>query len=61
MVHVSTLTGAQHCNWESVRVERIGEGIERQMIVGDQLMYAACAWSHTWTRRLTSILTNRSR
>jgi hypothetical protein len=38
MVHVSTLTGAQHCNWESVRVERIGEGIERPMIVGDQLM-----------------------
>jgi quercetin dioxygenase-like cupin family protein len=38
MVHVSTLTGAQHCNWESVRVERIGEGIERQMIVEDQLM-----------------------
>jgi hypothetical protein len=29
MAQVSTLTGAQHCNGESVRVERIAEGIER--------------------------------
>jgi quercetin dioxygenase-like cupin family protein len=29
---------AQLMNWESVPVECIGEGIERQMIVGDQLM-----------------------
>jgi len=39
MEQVSTLTGAaQHCNWESVPTECIGVGIERQMIVGDQLM-----------------------
>ena len=39
MAQVSTLAStAQHCNWESVPIERIGEGIERQMIVGDQLM-----------------------
>jgi unsaturated pyranuronate lyase len=29
---------AQHVNWSSVPVERIAEGIERQMIVGDNLM-----------------------
>lgn len=29
---------AQHLNWSSVPVERIAEGIERQMIVGDNLM-----------------------
>jgi quercetin dioxygenase-like cupin family protein len=28
----------QHMNWASVPIELIGEGIERQMIVGDQLM-----------------------
>ena len=39
MAQSSTLIGApQHCNWDSVAIERIGEGIERQMIVGDQLM-----------------------
>lgn len=29
---------SQHLNWQSVPVENIGEGIERQMIVGSQLM-----------------------
>ena len=28
----------QHMNWASVPVESLGEGISRQMIVGDQLM-----------------------
>src|ERR1044071_7253236 len=28
----------QQWNWQRVPVEQIGEGIERQMIVGDQLM-----------------------
>ena len=27
-----------HQSWDNVEVERIGEGIERQMIVGDRLM-----------------------
>ena len=29
---------AQHVNWSSVPVERIAEGIERQMVVGENLM-----------------------
>ncbi|HJQ32460.1 MAG TPA: cupin domain-containing protein [Pyrinomonadaceae bacterium] len=29
---------AQHVNWETVPVERPSEGIERQMVVGQQLM-----------------------
>jgi quercetin dioxygenase-like cupin family protein len=29
---------AQHCNWQNVPVEKLGEGIERQMLVGDNLM-----------------------
>ena len=29
---------AQHLNWESIPIESLGEGIERQTIVGDQLM-----------------------
>jgi quercetin dioxygenase-like cupin family protein len=29
---------AQHVNWDSVPVERPSEGIERQMVVGQQLM-----------------------
>jgi quercetin dioxygenase-like cupin family protein len=29
---------SQHWNWHSVAIENIGEGIERQMIVGSQLM-----------------------
>jgi unsaturated pyranuronate lyase len=39
MEQLSTLTGAHRLsNWDSVPSERIAEGIERQMIVGDQLM-----------------------
>ena len=39
MQQTSTLLGiAQHCNWQNVPVETIGEGIERQMIVGERLM-----------------------
>jgi quercetin dioxygenase-like cupin family protein len=39
MEQVSTLTGAHGLsNWDSVPKEQIAEGIERQMIVGDQLM-----------------------
>ena len=29
---------AQHLNWSSIPVERIAEGIERQMVVGENLM-----------------------
>ena len=29
---------AQHLNWSSIPVERTSEGIERQMIVGDNIM-----------------------
>lgn len=29
---------AQHLNWASIPVEKLEEGIERQMIVGEQLM-----------------------
>ncbi len=29
---------AQHCDWDSVPIEKLGDGIERQMIVGERLM-----------------------
>jgi len=32
------LGGAQHLNWSSIPVERPGEGIERQMVVGRNVM-----------------------
>ena len=32
------LGGAQHVNWSAVPVERPSEGIERQMVVGNNLM-----------------------
>ena len=32
------LGGAQHLNWSSIPVERPGEGIERQMVVGENVM-----------------------
>ena len=39
MTQVANLNvAAQHVNWESIPVESLGEGIERQTIVGDQLM-----------------------
>jgi quercetin dioxygenase-like cupin family protein len=31
-------SSAQHVNWSSVPVERLAEGIERQMVVGENLM-----------------------
>jgi len=35
-----TMTNAdsQHLNWDSVPVEQLAEGIERQMIVGEKMM-----------------------
>ena len=30
--------GTQHVNWSSIPIERPGEGIERQMVVGDRMM-----------------------
>ena len=33
-----TGNGFQHHDWASIPVERVGEGIERQIIWGDQLM-----------------------
>jgi len=35
---VTGLFPAQHLNWDSIPVERPGEGIERQMVVGQNLM-----------------------
>jgi quercetin dioxygenase-like cupin family protein len=37
MQQTTNLPGIAH-NWQNVPVESIGEGIERQMIVGDRLM-----------------------
>ncbi len=34
----AVLGGAQHLNWESIPVERPSEGIERQMVVGRNMM-----------------------
>lgn len=38
MTKVITKTFSQQYNWADVPVEQIGEGIKRQIIVGDQLM-----------------------
>ena len=32
------LSGAQHLNWSSIPIERPAAGIERQMVVGDNMM-----------------------
>ena len=32
------LGGAQHLNWATIPIERPAEGIERQMVVGEQMM-----------------------
>ena len=29
---------AQHLNWDSIPVEQVSDGIERQMVVGDRMM-----------------------
>jgi quercetin dioxygenase-like cupin family protein len=35
----TTLTGpGQHLDWEGIPVEEVGEGIKRQLIVGERLM-----------------------
>jgi quercetin dioxygenase-like cupin family protein len=34
----AALGGAQHLNWASIPVDRPSEGIERQMVVGNNLM-----------------------
>ena len=36
--HASSNGLAQHLNWESIPVEHVSEGIERQMVVGDRMM-----------------------
>jgi quercetin dioxygenase-like cupin family protein len=35
---VAAIARAQHLNWSTIPVERPGEGIERQMVVGQNLM-----------------------
>src|SRR6266567_2123938 len=35
---VATASRAQHLNWSTIPVERPAEGIERQMVVGQDLM-----------------------
>ena len=35
---VAALARAQHLNWSSIPIEHPGEGIERQMVVGQNLM-----------------------
>ena len=34
----SFIAGAQHLNWSNIPIEHPAEGIERQMVVGQQLM-----------------------
>ena len=34
----TSMGGAQHLNWSNVPVEQVSEGIERQMVVGENLM-----------------------
>lgn len=36
--HVSRNGIPQHLNWAAIPVEQIGEGIERQMVVGNRMM-----------------------
>ncbi|HKX32919.1 MAG TPA: cupin domain-containing protein [Blastocatellia bacterium] len=38
MPTITKSTPAQHVDWDRIPVEVIGEGIERQLIVGEQLM-----------------------
>src|ERR1051325_2703516 len=35
---VAAIASAQHLNWSTIPVENAGEGIERQMVVGQNLM-----------------------
>ena len=34
----SIIGGAQHLNWSGIPIEQVGEGIQRQMVVGEGLM-----------------------
>ena len=40
-----SLVGFQHVDWSSVTVERIAEGIERQMVWGDRIMVCRLRFS----------------
>jgi len=33
-----SIGGAQHLNWDSIPIEQVAEGIQRQMVVGEALM-----------------------
>jgi hypothetical protein len=53
------IAGAQILNWENIPFERIGNGIERQMIVGEKLMICRLRFAHSQSRRNTTIRTNK--
>ncbi|HVQ42853.1 MAG TPA: cupin domain-containing protein [Vicinamibacterales bacterium] len=38
MTNPASVLSAQHVNWSAVPTERVGEGIERQMVWGDRVM-----------------------
>ena len=38
MTNPVSVLSPQHINWSSVPTERVGEGIERQMVYGDRVM-----------------------
>jgi unsaturated pyranuronate lyase len=38
MTNPASVLSAQHVNWSGVPVERVGDGIERQMVWGDRVM-----------------------
>jgi quercetin dioxygenase-like cupin family protein len=38
MTNPASVLSAQHVNWSGVPAERVGDGIERQMVWGDRVM-----------------------
>jgi len=38
MTNPASVLSAQHVNWSGVPTERVGDGIERQMVWGDRVM-----------------------
>jgi quercetin dioxygenase-like cupin family protein len=38
MTNPASVPSAQHVNWSGVPTERVGDGIERQMVWGDRVM-----------------------
>ena len=38
MTNPTSVLSAQHVNWSGVPAERVGDGIERQMVWGDRVM-----------------------